>query len=97
MSVEAGKNISITCSIPSKDVQWFFSGGPLPHNAVIEDEDNLKLENVQLFNSGLYTCKSESEFEVLKDGIFVLVTGNFGNFFPNININWGRDIILIRK
>jgi len=53
-----------------------FSGGPLPGNTVIENGDSLKIENVQLFNSGLYTCKGEFEFLVQEDGIFVVVIGN---------------------
>jgi len=78
MNAETGNNISILCSIRTNEVQWFFWGGPLPHNAVVEYGFNLQLINVQLLNSGLYTCKSESDLEVVKDGIFILVKGTLG-------------------
>ena len=73
--VEVGQIITIPCTIQN-DVQWYFGVGPLPDNAVIKNNGAaITIENVQLLNSGLYTCKGNFEFLTVEDGIILVVKG----------------------
>ena len=70
-----GKNITISCELGSH-VKWYFKGGPLLDNVIIQHEGRfILILNVQFYNSGLYTCKKYYEVKTYEDGLTLVVLG----------------------
>lgn len=56
-----GQTVSFIC-ISDRRIQWFFNKGPMPKNANMDVLINhqLKIENVQYDNAGIYTCRTQN-------------------------------------
>ncbi len=56
-----GKNANFRCDVQLEKgtyyIDWAFNDDPIPINAVLsEDNSELRLKNLQYYNSGKYTC-----------------------------------------
>jgi len=72
-----GDNVKIICNINTYSTippLWLFSGGRLPSNAVLTD-NNLELTNVVPENTGLYTCSKRYEDKKVSDTSSLVVFG----------------------
>ena len=70
-------NILFTCNSTTKPT-WYFSEGPIPVNARVDNDGNLSIQKAQIFNQGTLECEGITENdEIFRSYAEIVVRGKF--------------------
>lgn len=76
-NAKLGEDVEFTCDSTNKPL-WYFNDGHLPGNAIRLNNNKLKITEVHRHNKGAYTCKGETENNLLFEAYGILRI--FGEF-----------------